>query len=97
MPSYIVLARYTHKGIEGIKQSPSRLDAARQAFKQAGGELKAFYLTTGRYDITCIVEAPNEETIARMALGLGAQGNVRTETMRAFTEDEFRKIIGNLP
>lgn len=97
MPSYIVLAHYTRKGVEGIKQSPSRVDAARQAFKQAGGEMKAFYLTTGRYDIVCLVEAPNDEAIARMALTLGAQGNVRTETMRAFTEDEFRKIIGALP
>jgi uncharacterized protein with GYD domain len=97
MPTYIALARYTHQGIQNVKQSPARVDASKQAFRQAGAELKAFYLTTGRYDIVTIIEAPNDEAMARMALALGAQGNIRTETMRAFTEEEFRKIVGALP
>jgi uncharacterized protein with GYD domain len=97
MPTYIALLRYTHQGVQKIKESPTRLDAARQAFRKAGAELKAFYLTTGQYDAVTIVDAPNDETVARTVLALGAQGNVRTETMRAFTEDEYRKIIGGLP
>ena len=91
MPTYIALARYTHQGIQNVKQSPGRVDATKQAFRQAGAELKAFYLTTGRYDMVTIIEAPNDEAMARMALALGAQGNIRTETMRAF---EPRKIGG---
>jgi uncharacterized protein with GYD domain len=59
--------------------------------------LKAFYLTTGQYDFVSIVEAPNDEAMARFALALSAQGNIRTETMRAFTEDEYWKIISSLP
>jgi uncharacterized protein with GYD domain len=97
LATYIALLRYTEKGIAAIKQSPSRVDAARQAFKQAGCDLKAIYLTTGQYDMVATIEAPNDEAMARTALALGAQGNVRTETMRAFTEDEFRKIVGGLP
>jgi uncharacterized protein with GYD domain len=94
MPTYIALARYTAKGIESIRQSPSRVDAARQAFRQAGADMKTLYLTMGQYDLVVVIEAPNDETMARIALTLGSQGNVRTETMRAFTEDEFRKIAG---
>jgi uncharacterized protein with GYD domain len=93
MPTYISLIRYTQKGIESIKQSPTRLEAGKKAFREAGGELKAFYLTTGRYDAVAIFEAPGDEAIARLTLGLGAHGNIRTETFRGFTEDEYRKIV----
>lgn len=97
MPTYIMLHRYTQKGIENVKQSPDRLEAARKAFKAVGAELKQFYLVTGQYDIVTITEAPNDETIARCALNLASKGNVTTETLRAFTEDEYRKIIAALP
>ncbi|MGH7507941.1 MAG: GYD domain-containing protein [Gemmatimonadales bacterium] len=97
MPTYISLLRYTQQGIANIKQGPSRLDAARQAYKKAGGELKAFYLTIGQYDAVAIADLPDDMALAKMALALGAQGNVRTETMRAFNETEFRKIVGDLP
>jgi len=68
MTTYIMLIRYTQKGIEKIKESPSRLDVAKKAFKAAGAELKEFYLVTGRYDIVVVAEAPNDETIAKCAL-----------------------------
>src|SRR5512133_1880465 len=97
MATYIQLSRYTQQGIQSAKQGPARVDASKQALRQAGGELKAFYLTTGQYDFVSIVEAPNDEVMARFALALGALGNIRTETMRAFTEDEYRKIISSLP
>jgi uncharacterized protein with GYD domain len=97
MPTYISLLRYTQKGIEHIKQSPSRLDAAKKIFRDAGGELKTFYLTTGRIDAVAIFEAPNDESAARLTLTLGAHGNIRTETLRAFPEEEYRKIIAALP
>lgn len=97
MPTYISMLRYTQQGISSAKNAPARIDAAREAYKKAGGELKAIYLTMGQYDLVAIAEMPNDEAAARMALGLGMQGNIRTETMRAFTETEFKKIAGSLP
>jgi len=97
MPTYISLLRFTDKGIENVKQSPSRLDANKKIIRDAGGELKAFYLTTGQIDAVTIFEAPNDEAAARMSLARGALGYIRTETLRAFTEEEYRKIIKALP
>ena len=97
MPTYIVLASYTQQGVENVKDSPARLDAVKQAAQRMGGAIKAFYLTIGRHDMVIIAEAPNEETLAKLLLATAAQGSVRTETLRAFTEDEYRKLISELP
>ena len=96
MASYIILLNFTQKGVETIKEGPSRLDRAKQAFKAAGAELKAFYLVTGRHDAVAVVEAPNDETLARVVLGAASAGTIRTETLRAFTEDEYRRIVASL-
>ena len=97
MPTYIMLLNWTEQGVSKVKESPSRLDAFKQALGQAGGSLKGFYLVTGRYDMVAVVEVPDEETAARLALTTGSKGSTRTETLRAFTEDEYRRIIGGLP
>jgi uncharacterized protein with GYD domain len=97
MPTYISLLRYTQQGIASAKGGPARLDAAKEAYKKAGGELKAFYLTMGQYDMVVVAELPNDEAVAKLALSLGAAGNIRTETARAFTEAEYRKIVATLP
>ena len=97
MPTYISMLRYTQQGIGNIKNAPARIDAAKEAYRKAGGELTSIYLTLGQYDLVVVAEMPNDEAVARLALSLGAQGNIRTETMRAFTETEFRKIAGSLP
>ena len=97
MPTDVSLIRFTQKGAESIKEGPARVDRAKQAFRAAGGELKAFYLVMGQYDAVAISEMPNDEAVARVALGNASMGNVRTETSRAFTEDEYRKIIASLP
>ncbi len=97
MPTYIVLLNYTQQGAQKIKDSPARLDAAKKAFKAMGAELKQWYLVMGRYDAVVIAEAPNDETVAKLALSVGSLGAVHTETLRAFTEDEYRKIIAALP
>ncbi|MCI0444029.1 GYD domain-containing protein [bacterium] len=97
MPTYISLLRYTEQGIKNIKESPARLDGVRDLFKTLGADLKAFYLVTGKYDAVCISEAPDDATVGKLLLSLGSKGNVRTETFRAFTEDEFRKIVAALP
>jgi uncharacterized protein with GYD domain len=97
MPTYVTLLRYTQKGIESIKDGPSRLDAAKKAFSAAGGSMKAFYFTAGQYDAVVVSEFPDDQTMARAALAGGSQGFVRTETLRAFTEDEYRRIVASLP
>jgi len=97
MSTYISLISLTQKGIEKIKESPARLDQAKAVFKSMGAELKEFYLVTGRYDMVVISEAPDDQTVARVALAIGAGGAIRTETLRAFTEQEYRKIISALP
>lgn len=97
MSTYIMLASFTKQGIERIRESPDRLAAAQKAFRSVGAELKEFYLVTGGYDMVIIAEAPNAEAIAKVALLIGSLGNVRTETLRAFTEEEYKGIIAGLP
>jgi uncharacterized protein with GYD domain len=97
MPTYITLARWTQQGIEKIKEGPARLDAWKQLVESAGGTVKGWYMVTGQYDMVTIVEAPSDDVVAKVALATGSKGSVRSETVRAFTEDEYRKIIPALP
>jgi len=97
MATYIILLRFTQQGIKNIKEGPDRVDAAKQTFRAMGAEVKEFYSVMGKYDTVLVVEAPDDETIAKLTLAMGSLGNVRTETLRAFTEDEYRKIIADLP
>ena len=96
MPTYVTLMHFTQKGIENVKEGPSRVEAARKMFEAAGGKLTAYYLTMGHYDAVAIIEVPDEQTVVRQQLSVGMQGNVRTETLRAFTEEEYKKIAGSL-
>jgi len=97
MPTYITLGQWTQQGIEKVKESPARLEAFKQLVKSTGGEVKEFYMVTGQYDIVVISEAPNDDAMARVALAVASKGSVKTETLRAFTEHEYRKIIAGLP
>jgi uncharacterized protein with GYD domain len=96
MPTYFILINWTDQGIRNIKDSPKRVDAAKKAVKGIGGEVKAFYMLQGSYDAVLILEAPNDEALAKFLLQIGSLGNVRTTTLRAYTEAEYRKIIGEL-
>jgi len=96
MPTYISLCRYTQQGVQTIKESPARLDAARKAFAADGVKLLHMYLVTGSHDIVLIAEAANDEAIAKAMLTTMLKGNVTSQTSRAFTEDEFRKIVKSL-
>lgn len=96
MPNYVVLAKWTNQGIQSVKQSPSRVDAGRKAFAASGVQLKDFYMTMGQYDMVLIVEAPDDAAFAKATLTLASTGNVQTETLRAFTEDEYRAIVSGL-
>jgi uncharacterized protein with GYD domain len=97
MPHYVSLVRYTQQGMSKIKESPSRLDAARKAAEAEGGKIHAWYLTMGQYDAVLISEFPNDETCAKFSLSAAALGNICTETLKAFSEAEYRKIISSLP
>jgi uncharacterized protein with GYD domain len=97
MPHYVTLLRCTPQGAAKIKESPARLDAARKTAEAAGGKIHSWYLTMGRYDALLVSEFPSDEAVARFMLSTGAMGNVTTQTMKAFSEAEYRKIIGSLP
>jgi uncharacterized protein with GYD domain len=96
MATYFILINWTDQGIKNVKDSPKRVDAAKKAVKDLGGDLKAFYMLQGSYDAVLIMEMPNDEALAKFLLKIGSLGNVRTSTMRAYTETEYRKIIGEL-
>jgi uncharacterized protein with GYD domain len=96
MPTYISLCRYTQQGVQTIKESPARLDAARKAFAADGVKLLQMYLVTGNHDIVVISEAPNDEAMAKAMLTTMSKGGITSQTSRAFTEDEFRKIVKSI-
>lgn len=99
MATYIVLFGFTEQGIQNIKDSPDRVVKAKQSFQDVGASVKVFYGLLGhqQYDTMFIVEAPDEEAMAKAVLAVAKQGYVRTQTLRAFTEDEFRRIVDALP
>jgi uncharacterized protein with GYD domain len=97
MATFILLSRFTQQGLQTIKDSPARLDAVKQTLNGLGAEMKDFYLAMGQYDAVVVVEAPDDETIAKASIAIGSLGNVRIETLRAFNEDEYRQLIGSLP
>jgi uncharacterized protein with GYD domain len=96
MTTYVMLANWTEQGILKVKDSPSRLDAAKKALKDMSGEFKFFFLTMGDFDIVAIYEAPDDAVAARFSMQLGMQGNIRTRTLKAFPETAYREIIKSL-
>ncbi len=96
MTTYVCLANWTQKGIESVRESPERLDAAREAFEEQGVTLRDFYMTVGQYDFAMTLEAADDVALAKSLLAVAQAGNVRTTTLRAFSEDEYREIIGSL-
>jgi uncharacterized protein with GYD domain len=96
MPTYISLVSWTDQGIRNVKEAPQRLDAFKKEVEDAGGKMIAFYLTMGKYDGILIVELPNDEAASILVLAGGSQGNVRTATLRAYPEDQFRNIIAKI-
>ncbi len=93
MPTYISLMMYTEQGLRDIKKSPSRVDAARKTAEDLGGKMGDLYLTMGAYDLIAISEFPDDATAATFVLKIGAIGNVRTTTVKAFPENAYRKIV----
>jgi uncharacterized protein with GYD domain len=96
MVTYVTLCRWTEQGIRNVKESPARYDAFKELAESMGCKVKSIHLVTGPYDLVVITEGPDDETMAKLSLATGSQGGVRTETLRAFTESEYRKIIDSL-
>jgi uncharacterized protein with GYD domain len=96
VPLYVILANWTDQGARSAKDSPRRLDTAKKALKDMGGEFKSFYLTMGDYDIVAVYEAPDDAVAARFNLQLGTLGTIRTRTLKAFPEAAYREIIASL-
>ena len=96
MTSYIVLMNWTEQGAKNVRDSPKRLDAARKQLGEMGGSFKAFYLTMGEFDMVAVVEAPDDAVLARFALMLAANGNLKSRTLKAFPEFAYREIISSL-
>lgn len=97
MSTYIFLTTFTQQGVENVADGPDRTEAAKAEIESMGGTWQAFFVTMGRYDGVVVAEFPDDDTAARAALALASSGNVTTETLRAFTLDEFRDVVESLP
>ncbi len=96
MPSYVMLARFTDQGITNVQDSVDRGERFRQAVQAAGGRGEARYWTPGADDVVSAVEFPDEAAAMATLLATGMLGNVRTETLRAFSADDMRRILAKL-
>ena len=96
MPTYVMLANWTDQGARQIKDSPKRLDTAKRALTEMGGEFKALYMTMGDFDVIVIYEAPDDAVAARFTLVLGPDRAAVTRTLKAFPEAAYREIINSL-
>src|ERR1700730_1074808 len=97
MPTFILSLNWTDQGIRGVKEAPKRSQAAKGLAKKLGVEIKQVYLTSGENDLLLIVESPSGDNVAKFALATGSLGNVRTRTVRAWSEPEFAKLLSELP
>lgn len=96
MATFISLINFTDQGIRAIKDSPDRYQAFKALAEKVGVTVKAVFWTVGSYDLVLIVEG-DEEIATSLLLKVGSLGNIRTQTLRGFSEQEMRKIIGNMP
>src|SRR5262249_26871516 len=97
MPTFMMSLNWTDQGIRAVKDSPKRSEAARELAKKVGVEIKHLYLTSGDSDLVIFVDAASGDNVAKFALAVSSLGNVRTRTVRAWSADEYRKLISELP
>jgi len=96
MATYILLATYTEQGIKGIKETVKRTESVRELAKKAGATMKESYWTLGAYDVVALFEAPDDETMTAFSLSVARLGNVKTQTIRAFSSNEMGGILGKV-
>jgi uncharacterized protein with GYD domain len=95
MPNYITLGNWTEQGIKNVKESPKRADAVAALANKLGAKMQIFY-TMGRYDIVALTEAPNDDVAMQLLLEIGKLGNVKTQTLKAWTTAEATKVISKV-
>jgi uncharacterized protein with GYD domain len=96
MASYILLASYSEQGLKGIKDTVKRTQAVRELAKKAGITMQASYWTLGQYDVVAMFEAPDDESMTALALSIAKLGNVKTQTLRAFSAKEMTAVLGKM-
>ncbi|MCX6660427.1 MAG: GYD domain-containing protein [Candidatus Bathyarchaeota archaeon] len=96
MGHYIILGSYTEQGIKNVMDSPKRDEEARRMMEKSGGKMQLYY-TMGEYDFIAIIEMRSDEDLARFLLQVGRSGNVRTKTLKAWSESEIHKVMSQLP
>ena len=96
MHTFIALLNFTEQGIHNLKDSPHRADMFMEIAEKAGARVKDIYWTLGDTDGVLIIEAPDDETAAAVLLSLGARGNVRFRTLRAFDWPEFQTVLDRI-
>jgi len=96
MATYIVLASFTDQGIRNVKETTKRADAVKEAAKKFGITAKEFYWTMGSRDVVVIFDAPDDASMTALNMSIGSGGNVRTETLRAFTRDEMNAVLAKV-
>jgi uncharacterized protein with GYD domain len=96
MATFVLLSNFTDQGLRAVKQTTKRAEAARAAAKEVGVNLREIFWTQGQYDVVAIVEAPDESALTAFGLSLAGAGNVRSQTLRAFTKDEMEKILAKV-
>jgi uncharacterized protein with GYD domain len=96
MATYVVLSKFTDQGIRNAKESPKRAEAFKQMAKTMGVTVKDIFWTQGRYDVVAIVESPDELSAMSLSLSLGALGNVRTESLRAFSAADMATVVSKM-
>ncbi|MBH5370366.1 GYD domain-containing protein [Bradyrhizobium glycinis] len=96
MVTYVVLGNFTDQGVRNVKDSPKRAEAFKEMAKTFGVTVKEIVWTQGRYDVVTVIEAPDEAAAMSLSLSLSALGNVRTETLRAFSAADMTKIVGKM-
>ena len=97
MPTYISLVQFTDKGIQAAKETTQRVADWASKVESRGVSIRQMYWTLGQYDQVCVFEAPDDETAAGVLLAADMLGNIRTQTLRAFTGDEMNKILARMP
>jgi len=97
MPTYIALGNFTDQGMRSIKDTTKRAAANEKVLKKMGVTMKALYWTMGQYDLVSIIEAPDDISMSAVSLAIGATGNIRGQTLRAYTREEMEAIVKKLP
>jgi uncharacterized protein with GYD domain len=93
MATYIVLSNFTDQGVRNVKETTKRADAITETAKKFGASVKHVFWTLGHYDVVAVCEAPDDAAITALGLAIGAAGNSRTQTLRAFSRDEMNAIL----